>query len=374
MMEQNTYTPFIQANEIKVNFSIQGTNIDAIVSILYKRLDPLRGDVMNPIRFEQDINIHLQKSLVTVDGNHAQIPIRITSSNSHNKIDIVYLNHKLATLQNTRKDLDTNFAIQVPSHLITSNSIDIEALSDGKRYNGATQVLKYDHIPETQYIIPSTQKIIKKEWNTNVKNIGYIQGADDLVDDVLKALDFNVVNLSKTDFQNINYINSFDAIVVGIRAYNVNEDISTIHPLLMKYIENGGSVVVQYHTDKNLISNNIGPYPLSLSRNRITQEDAPTTILNAKHRLLNYPNKIVAKDWDNWVQERGLYYPNTWDKNYQTLIQHQEFNEKPLESGILYTQYGKGHYIYTPLAFFRQLPDGNAGAIKLFINLLSVGK
>lgn len=377
------YHSIANNNNVSVELSIHDKPYHIWLPLNYKRLDPLRGDVVNPIRLDQSVKIDLPQSLVIIDST-GTIPVKITTLGIVNSpLDVIVKQEgkimNWGTLYPQKTNWDTLINIAINQKDLIQNYVNITISSpDTNRsigtINSTTKVIKYDHIPETQYSVPSRQKLVIKDWTTKVKHIGYIQGADDLVDDVLKSLDFNVVNLNKTDFQNSAYIQSFDAIVVGIRAYNVNDDIAAIHPLLMNYIKNGGTVIVQYNTDKNLKTAQLGPYPFSISRNRITLEDAPTTILNPQHRLLNYPNKIDEKDWHNWIQERGIYYPTDWDNNYQTLIQHQEFEEKELKSGILYTPFGKGHYIYTPLVFFRQLPDGNAGAIKLFINLLSVGK
>lgn len=381
MVEHMDNASFKTENTTRIRLKITpkySTLID--VPITYKRLDPLRGDVSNPIRFDQNINLILQQPLVFIEDSISYIPVVIKTQNKENeKIQLQIKQGKntqsVASITPNNNRWDTIYQIPIAKNQMQQNIISIEAIDEkGLVYNANTEVIKYDHIPETQYKIAAQQKVVKKDWTTTVKNIGYIQGADDWVDDVLKSLSFNVVNLIKSDFNNEAYINDFDAIVVGIRAYNVQEDMTAIQPLLMKYIEQGGTVVVQYNTEKNLLMKDLGPYPFKLSRNRITQEDAPTKILNAQHRLLNYPNKINKEDWDQWIQERGIYYPNSWDEKYETIIQHQEFSESPLKSGILYTSYGKGHYIYTSLAFFRQLPEGNAGAIKLFINLLSASK
>lgn len=379
MVALNESNPTLEPKELTLNLVIEDQSFHLTLPIQYKRLDPLRGDVVNNIHYRQNINLSLLKSLAISNDRGIDIPIKISTHNMVNEPIEVWTKQKdkhtlWGKIKANKSVWDSTFSITLDNKNIIDNQIEIYSKVGDNIYNGQAELIKYDHIPETQYTIPSIQKVVKKEWISQVKNIGYIQGADDLVDDVLKSLDFKVVNLSKTDFQNQQYIQSFDAIVVGIRAYNVNEDINFIHPLLMKYIENGGTVVVQYNTDKNLKVKEYGPYPFEISRNRITLEDAPTTIINKEHKLLNYPNKINQQDWQNWVQERGIYYPSNWHNKYQTLIKHQEFEEQPLESGILYTQYGKGHYIYTPLAFFRQLPDGHPGAIKLFINFLSVGK
>jgi hypothetical protein len=131
---------------------------------------------------------------------------------------------------------------------------------------------------------------------------------------------------------------------------------------------------MQYNTLQDMATTKLGPYPLTLGRERVTEEDAEVEFLQPNHKILNYPNKITAADFEGWVQERGLYYPGKWDEKYQPLFKMNDAGEQPLTGGTLYAQYGKGHYIYTPLSFSRQLPAGNKGAIRLMLNMLSVGK
>lgn len=371
--------PIQAPHHITAQILIENEPFEIKIPIAYKRLDPLRGDVMNAVRIEPKISIAPTSQLLFIDQN-AKTTLNIKTNKAVENVNIGYKvgnqYSNALSLDVLRNGLDTMIHLDIKADLTSYNSTDIQYFATvGKdTFTQHQKVLTYEHIPETQYLQDATQKIVIKDWKSTIKRIGYIQGVDDLVDDVLKALDFNVINLEKKDFLDEKYINQFEAIVVGIRAYNVNEDIAAIQPLLMNYVKNGGTVIIQYNTNNNLKIKDFGPYPFEISRNRITREDAPTTINQAHHRLLNYPNKIVASDWDQWVQERGLYYPTKWDNKYQTLITHQEFDEPNLESGILYTTFGRGHYIYTPLAFFRQLPAGNTGAIKLFMNFLSVGK
>ncbi len=370
---------------IKVSVLVENMQLVLEIPVSYKRLDPLRGDVINEIRIEPALSIAPVSQLLFLEKNQAtstqlqlktnkalqDIQIYGTNSTDHN-----VAKHTLLSLKTLRAGIDTIISVNLPKALLSSNKIfySAQTAQGNTIFNQSQNILKYDHIPETQYLEIASQKLITKEWTNYAKNIGYIQGADDWVDDILKELGINVVNLKWKDFQNPTMIASLDAIVVGIRAYNVNTEIASLHPLLMAYVQNGGTLIVQYNTDKNLRTSQLGPYPFEISRNRITQEQAPTKVLLPKHPLLNYPNVIQSADWDHWVQERGVYYPSNWDKQYDALISQQEFKENALQSGLLYTKYGKGHYIYTPLAFFRQLPAGNTGAIKIFMNLLSVGK
>ena len=162
--------------------------------------------------------------------------------------------------------------------------------------------------------------------------------------------------------------------VLGVRAYNTVDQLKTRQPALLDYVKNGGNVVVQYVVNRGTVLPEIGPYPLTLSRDRVTVEDAPVTLLNPKQPLLNTPNRISPQDFTGWVQEQGLYYPEKWDPHYQTVISSHDPGETPKESAILVADYGKGHYIYTGLSLFRELPAGVPGAYRILTNMVSLGK
>ena len=133
-------------------------------------------------------------------------------------------------------------------------------------------------------------------------------------------------------------------------------------------------MIIQYNTSRNLDVNKFSPYPFKLSRNRVSQEDAPVRIINKKHPALNYPNKINLEDFNGWVQERGLYFPNSWSPEYKTIISSNDEGEKPNNGGILISKVGEGYFVYTSYSWFRQLPAGVSGAYKIFSNLISLGK
>ncbi|HSE43059.1 MAG TPA: hypothetical protein VLH08_20025, partial [Acidobacteriota bacterium] len=145
----------------------------------------------------------------------------------------------------------------------------------------------------------------------------------------------------------------------------------SVHPRLLKYAEDGGTLVVQYNTISELMLESPGPYPMRIGRDRVSVEEAPITILDAAHPLLNTPNKITDADFDGWVQERGLYFPDQWDPKYQTPIATGDPGESAKPGGILYAKYGKGIFIYTSYSWFRELPAGVPGAIRFFVNLVS---
>ncbi len=166
----------------------------------------------------------------------------------------------------------------------------------------------------------------------------------------------------------------YDAIVAGIRAYNTRERLRIYNNSLLRYVEQGGTYIVQYQTAVKGETDNIAPYKMELSRERVTDENAVMNFVKPNHPLLNYPNKISAKDFEGWVQERGLYFANQWDSKFETVLSCADPNEKAQQGSLLIAKYGKGNYIFTGLAFFRQLPAGVEGAYRLFANLISVGK
>lgn len=383
---QSLGMPINRTKSLNYTLYIQDEPFTLQIPIAYKRLDPLRGDVINEIRIEPEISVAPVNGLLFVDESKTtNTLLQIKTNKSVNNVTIWGTEIKgissksyvrILNIPYLRAHLDTIIDVKLPKELLNGININYNiTISESKDTFDITQkVITYDHLPETQYLVSATQKLVEKNWTNKATNIGYIQGADDMVDDVLKALNINVTNLNWNDFQNAAAIQKLDAIVVGIRAYNVNNEIAAIQPLLMQYVKNGGTLIVQYNTDKNLKIKDLGPYPFQLSRKRITEENAEVRITKPEHKLLQNPNKITVSDFQDWVQERGIYYPTNWDSRYETLISSNDNNEVELEGNILYTPYGKGHFIYTPLVFFRQLPDGNTGAIKLFLNLLSVGK
>ena len=167
---------------------------------------------------------------------------------------------------------------------------------------------------------------------------------------------------------------TLDAIVIGIRAYNTLDALKFKQDQLFEFVKQGGNLIVQYNTSGGLVVDNLAPYPLKLSRDRVTDENSDVKFLNPKHELLNYPNKITQKDFEGWTQERGLYFPDQWSEEFTPLLSMHDIGETPKEGSLLVAKYGKGHYIYTGLSFFREFPEGVAGAFRLFANMLSIGK
>jgi len=200
-------------------------------------------------------------------------------------------------------------------------------------------------------------------------------GAGDDVPACLKQIGYEVTILDDALLTNEN-LSKYDAIVTGIRAYNTNDRLQMHYTKLMDYVKNGGNLIVQYNTNNRIgpVKANIGPYPFTISRDRVTDEKADVQFNNEKHSVLNFPNKITQKDFDGWIQERGIYFATEIDKQYETIFSIKDPNEKASDGSLIVGNYGKGNFVYTGLVFFRELPAGIPGAYRLFANLLSIPK
>ncbi|MFC5408397.1 PIG-L family deacetylase [Larkinella bovis] len=245
-------------------------------------------------------------------------------------------------------------------------------------FASSLRIVAYKHIP-TQTVFPAAEaKLVKLDIKVKSKNIGYIAGAGDEVPAALRQIGCLVIPLTARELNGD--LSGFDAVVVGVRAYNTEEWLRYFQPKLMDYVKTGGTLVVQYVTpggsfiQNGLKVNQIGPYPFTVGRDRVTEEDAKMTFLKPQHPLLNTPNKITDQDFTGWIQERGLYFAQDWDKAYYPIFSAHDTNEAAKDGSLIYCQHGKGHFMYTGLAFFRELPAGVPGAYRLFANLISVGK
>jgi len=239
--------------------------------------------------------------------------------------------------------------------------------------------IDYPHIPLQTLFPPAAGKVVRVDLRHNGRRIGYVMGAGDEIPRCLRLLGYDVELLTDEDLEKKD-LSGFDAIVVGIRAFNTRPRLAQLKDRLLDYVAKGGTEVVLYNVGGNgflaqgLVTNAIGPYPFHISRDRVTDETAPMRFLAPEHPLLNWPNKITQTDFEGWVQERGLYFADTWDAHYTPIFSTQDPGEKATEGSLLVAKHGHGHFIYTGLAFFRQLPDGVPGAYRLFANLLAMGK
>jgi hypothetical protein len=250
-------------------------------------------------------------------------------------------------------------------------SLRLTATVDGQRVSRAIQHVEYSHI-SIQTITPEADvKLMRADIHHKRTRIGYIAGAGDEVPAALRQAGYDVTMLTEETVAH-GSLAPYQAIVTGVRAFNVDPRLPFLHERLMKYVADGGTMVVQYNT-QNFISSvpqQMGPAPFKISHDRVTDENATVTMLEPKHPLVNVPNKLGESDFVGWVQERGLYFADAWDPTYAPIFAMHDAGEPPRKGGLLVTKHGKGAFIYTGLAFFRQLPAGVPGAYRLFANLL----
>lgn len=245
------------------------------------------------------------------------------------------------------------------------------------RFTRGVVHIEHPHIPVQTWLADADVRLVPLALATAGTKLGYIPGPGDEVAASLRRVGYDVTMLNDEALRaGPAALGRFDAIVVGVRAFNANDRLHAAHDTLMKYVENGGTLVVQYNTNSRLgpLTAPLGPYPFEISHDRVTDETAPVTFTDLKHPALNTPNKITGLDFDGWIQERGLYFANKWDPKYQTVFTMHDFGEKPLSGSLLWARHGKGTFVYTGLAFFRELPAGVPGAYRLFANLLAGGR
>jgi hypothetical protein len=250
------------------------------------------------------------------------------------------------------------------------------AESGGREFNEGFSTIAYPHIA-THYIhAPAESKVQIFDVRTRVSSVGYVEGAGDRVPEALEQLGIRVTRLSAADLASGD-LSRFPAIILGIRAYAVRNDLVAANARLLEYVNRGGTVIVQYNRSNEVPNIQIGPYPFTMTSNnnfRVTREDAPMRILDAGNPIFNSPNKITPEDFNGWVQERGTYFLSQWDSRYTPLLSSNDPGEQPLLGGLVAAKYGEGTYIYTGYVFFRELPAGVKGAYRLFANLVSAGK
>ncbi len=265
-----------------------------------------------------------------------------------------------------------SFTVTPPKDETTGTLTAEVELATGKKLHQGITNIDYPHIPQQRVFGEATSKLVRIDLKKRGTHVGYVMGSGDEVPDALRQAGYDVSLLSDADLDRGDFAR-YDAIVTGVRAYNTRPILKTANAKLLDYVKNGGTLVAQYNSTspQPLLIPSPGPYPFKIVNERVTVEEAPVTLLKPDHALLNVPNKITAKDFDGWVQERGLYFTKDWDGQYETVMASNDPGEESKPGGELFAHYGKGVYIYTSYAWFRQLPAGVPGAYKLFVNLVS---
>jgi len=366
-----------------VNFTLEYEGKELIISepVYYRKNDPVKGEVYRSVEIVPHLVVNFNKDLYTLingEDSRVGITVKCLDDTSKGRVKLIAEDGWMVTpeyfdfnFSSKNEEKQFEFTVNANSPSTVSN-LKSEIFIDDETLNRSVVSIEYPHI-QTQTVIPvAVSKIIKIDITSRSLNkIGYIMGSGDKIPIILSDLGFNVQILNDEDIAKES-LKNFDAVIVGIRAYNTNRSLRINHQILMDYVSNGGTLVVQYNTFSEL-PEELGPYSLTISRDRVTEENSPVRILDFEHPLLNFPNKITEADFNGWIQERGLYFPGSWAPEYQPLLEMNDTNSKPLQGSLLYCKYGKGNFIYTGLSFFRQLPAGVTGAYNLFINLISAG-
>lgn len=368
----------------KFDLTIEGVDMTIERDVIFKRNDPVKGEVYQPFEIIAPVFASIANKVFIFPDNQAQsVDVTVKAGQSNLK-GFVELSHPEGWkvmpdsihFEIEQKDAEQTFTFQLtpPVEQATDQIVPKVTIGD-QSYTDEIIVLDYDHIPTQTVVQDAAVKVVKIDLKKYGDRIGYIMGAGDDIPRSLQQIGYEVDLLVDNDLTPEN-LKQYDAVIVGVRAYNTNTRLKFHQSKLLEYVNQGGTMIVQYNTTRRLKIpvDEIGPYPLKLSRDRVAQEDAEIRFLAPDHPVLNEPNKITAADFENWVQERGLYFPNEWDENYTPILSSNDKGEPARDGGLLVAQYGSGYYIYSGYSWFRELPAGVPGAFRLFTNLVSIGK
>ncbi len=368
---------------VNYQLTIEGETFNINRPIQFKVVDPAKGELYQPVAVLPKMELNYTKdNYVSINGVPVKADIHFKSNVKDSvlyKIKQQYTDNwvysdkliKYGTFNNTENSWSGTFTPKSKQ----ANTTEVASLYANEGiYNGFTKTVAYDHIPTITYFPKAKANLVNVDCKIVGKKIGYIVGAGDKVPDALTNMGYDVKFLTETDINETN-LKQYDAIVTGIRAYNLLEWLTTKNEVLMNYVKNGGNLIVQY-AKSNLVGTKnikIGPYPFMVnSLSRVTEEDATVHFLLPNSPLLNFPNKITDKDFEGWTQERSTYQAEQIDSHYESILGMKDSGDKTEGTGsLITTSLGKGRFTYVSLVLFRQLPAGIPGAYRLMANLLA---
>ena len=367
---------------VEIVLQVNGQELRYIVNTKYRTADAVAGEPPRPLVIAPPVFANVVNSVFVFPTNQPKpVSVHVTAATGPAKGEL-----KLAVpkgwevspasipidLKSADAETTGTFTVKPPDQNSEGTLRAIVSI-DGRDYSFERVRISYPHIGVQTLMPPAEAKLVRVDIRKKGDRIGYIPGAGDDVPESLRQIGYSVKILSEPEIT-VKNLAQFSAVVLGIRAYNTQDRISSWLPELFDYVKQGGVVIAQYNTLAELKTNQLGPYPLEISRDRVTDENAEVRILAPNHPLMTTPNKITSKDFGGWVQERGLYFPNKWDSAWTPILSCNDPKEKPLDGGLLVAKFGKGFFIYTSYSWFRQLPAGVPGAYRLFANMLSLGK
>lgn len=349
---------------------------------IYKFTDPVKGEIYRPLVIAPPVIASLSNQVFVFTKTEPQaVPVKIHSMKSNVsgnvslqlpagfKADKASIPYSL-----TGKGDETEVIFHVsPVKVNGQNIVDtmtVAVSANGKEYTQSMTTIEYDHIPSITIFPSASARLVTVNLKYNGRKLGYIPGAGDKVAESLRQVGYEVSLLGEKEIMQGD-LAQFDAIITGVRAYNTQDRLRYWQPRLLDYVKNGGTLLIQYNVSGGLATDQLGPFPFSLSRDRTTNEAAPVKFLLPQDKVFTYPNEIGQRDFDGWVQERGLYFPASVNSAYLKPLEMNDPGERSLDGSTIIANYGKGKYVYTGLAFFRQLPAGVPGAYRLFVNMIS---
>ena len=372
------------AFEVSFKIEVEGHTIHFTKPLLFHYAKPEKGELYQPFEvLPKATASFLDRVLLFSDGKPKEIPV-VVRANADGVNGVIALRSgegwqvkggsKNFDIEN-KGDKKVVFFTVTPPAKENEGMISAIINLEGAKIDKSLVQIAYDHIPDQSVLLPAEAKAVRLDIKTAGKTIGYVAGAGDKVPESLRQIGYQVTIITPSSIT-AGSLTKYDAVLMGIRAYNVIDELKFKQKFLFDYVKQGGTMVVQYNTAGRWSDQfkNIAPFDLELSRDRVTDENAAVTIVAKNHPLVNYPNKISASDFNGWVQERGLYFPSSWADEFTPILSMSDANEKPTKGSLLVAAYGKGHYVYTGLSFFRELPAGVPGAYKLFANMLSIGQ
>ncbi len=375
---------------VKVKVVIDGSyTMEIERPVQYKFTDPVKGEQYQPAMITPRHMVYSNNDIILFKkGQPDSVNIRAIVS-SWEKIVDQQADISVSSTEKAwvRKDSDFSSSVnglngydfRLNNYLDKTNKekddLILEMKLGDQAYTNAQRTISYDHIPTLRHYYQDRIKVLNIDLKIAGKKIGYIEGAGDRVAPCLEAMGYDVTILKEEDLTETN-LRRFDAVVTGIRAYNVHEFLTRRYDVLMNFVKNGGNLIVQYNTSSNLgpIKAKMGPYDLGIGRTRVTDEASPVRFAIPDHPALNTPNKISEKDFEGWIQERSIYHGAQYDKNFAAPLALKDFEEAEETGSLLIAPYGKGNFVYTGIVFFRELPAGVPGAFRLMANLLGLPK
>ncbi|WP_305952056.1 PIG-L family deacetylase [Emticicia oligotrophica] len=365
-------------------FSIEGKAFTFTTPLSYKYVEPSDGEIYRYFEVRPEVTATIAEKVYAFGDNSPKDVVVTLKAGKKGvsgsltlevpkdwRIEPASINFDLKDKYEEKK---VSFKVY-PSNTASEITLKAIAKTNNGVYDRGIATVEYKHIPTLTLFPFAEAKALRIDLQKRGNQIGYIAGAGDEVPAALQQIGYQVTMLTPTELAKD--LSQFDAIIVGVRAYNTEEHLKFFQDKLIDYVKNGGNVVTQYQTNAFYgVSKvkEIGPYPFAIGRGRVTDEKAEMKVLKPTHPLLNTPNKITEKDFDGWIQERGLYFSDKWSDQYETIFSIKDANETEQEGSVLYAKYGKGNFVFTALAFFRELPAGVPGAYRLFANMISVGK